>query len=223
MEWRRRYSDHGLTVVGVHFSRYPFTDDRAEIEAALPRLEIDWPVVRDADRSIARDYGAQGWPSLFLWGQGGALRWYHLGEGEYGATEEAIREALAEREGNGADVLAMPPVMEPLRTTDAPGAEVAVPTEEHFPGSRGKPWRASDGDAALELEYEAGGAYLTAEGTGVVDVWIDGKPQDALEVGFSGVHPVIEHQSHERHSLALEPSPGLAIHSIQFAPGNPTS
>ena len=120
VEWRRRYSDHGLTVFGVHLSRYPFTDDRAEIEAALPLLEIDWPVVRDADRSIARDYGARGWPSLFLWGQGGALRWYHLGEGEYGATEEVIREVLAEGEEGAADVLAMPPVMEPLRATTRP-------------------------------------------------------------------------------------------------------
>jgi hypothetical protein len=218
-EWHRRYSDHGLTVVGVHLSRYPFTDDRAEIEAALPRLEIDWPVVRDADRSIARDYGAQGWPSLFLWSQGGALRWYHLGEGEYGPTEEAIRDALAEGE---ADVLSMPPLMEPIRPTDAPGAEVAVPTEEHFPASRGKSWRASDGDAALELDYEAGGAYLTAEGNGVVDVWVDGKPRDAIEIPGSGLHPMTEHGRHKRHSLALEPSPGLAIHSVQFAPALPS-
>ena len=219
VEWRRRYAEHGLTVLGVHLARYPFTDDAAEIEAALGRLGIGWPVARDADKTIARDYGAQGWPSLFLWGRGGVLCWYHLGEGDYAATEEAIREALAEDSGDGADVLSMPPLMEPLRLTDAPGAEVVVPTEESFPGFRGKPWRAGEHGESIELTYEAGGAYLTAEGSGDVLVWLDGKPRDAIRIERSGLHPIAEHARHEKHSLALEPSHGLAVHSIQFAPG----
>src|SRR5688572_26993922 len=60
VEWHRRYAEHGLTVFGVHLARYPFTDDLAEIEGALGRLGIDWPVARDADRTIWRDYGGQG-------------------------------------------------------------------------------------------------------------------------------------------------------------------
>ena len=218
VEWRRRYAGHGLTVLGVHLARYPFTDDPELIAASLGELEIDWPVARDTAKAIGRDYGARGWPSLFLWGRGGALRWYHLGEGEYAATEEAIREALAE-DGGSADVLSMPPLMEPLRATDAQGAQVVVPTEESFPGARGKPWRAGDEGESLELDYEAGGAYLTAEGSGDVLVWLDGAPRDAIRIERSGLHTIAEHDEHERHSLALEPSPGLAIHSIQFAPG----
>jgi hypothetical protein len=217
-EWRRRYADRGLTVLGVHLARYAFTDDTEAMQAALPGLGIDWPVARDSSKQIARDYGAQGWPSLFLWSRGGALRWYHLGEGDYAATEEAIREALAEAE---ADVLDLPPLVEPLRPSDVPGAQVAVPTQEHAPGSRGKPWRSGEHGESIELEYEAGGAYLTAEGSGSVLVWLDGEPRDALEIRASGLHPIAEHAHHERHALALEPSPGLAIHSIQFAPAPP--
>ena len=219
VEWRRRYADRGLSVLGVHLARYPFTDDSAAIESALGPLKIDWPVARDSDQGIRRDYGAQGWPSLFLWSRGGALRWYHLGEGEYAATEEAIREALAEGD-DGADVLSLPPLMEPLRPSDAPGAGVAVPTEEWAPSSRG-PWRAAEGDESLELEYEAGGAYVTAEGSGVVRLWLDERPLDPVTIERSGLHPLIEHERHERHSLALEPSGDLAVHSVQFAPAPP--
>lgn len=206
-EWHRRYSRHGLTVLGVHLSRYPFTDDAAAIGATLPRLEIDWPVARDSDRSIQRDYGAEGWPCLFLWGRGGALRWYHLGEGEYAATEEAIRDALAEGEA-GVDVLGMPPVMDPLRPSDAPGAEVVVPTPEYV----------HDG-LPIEIDYEAGGAYATVEGSGELPVRIDGAESSPIRIERSGLVAIAEHPAHERHSLQLDPPAGVVVHSLQFAPG----
>lgn len=202
VEWRRRYAEHGLTVLGVHSARYPFTDDGESIAAALPDLEIDWPVARDSDRSIWRDYGGEGWPSLFLWGRGGALRWYHLGEGDYAATEEAIREALAD------DVLSMPPVMDPLRPTDSPGAEVVVPTPEY-----------AAGDGPLALDYEAGGAYATVEGAGTLRARLDGVELEPIEIGRSGVHPIVEHPAHESHSLELEHPDEVRVHSLQFAPG----
>ena len=58
------------------------------------RLEVGFPVAADSGYRIWHDYGCEGWPSLFLWGRGGALRWFHFGEGEYAATEEAIQEEL---------------------------------------------------------------------------------------------------------------------------------
>src|SRR5918995_1068670 len=103
----------------------------------LPRLGITWPVALDPEMRIWRDYEPHGWPALFLWARGGALRWYHLGEGEYAGTEEAVREALeeagAERE--------WPPTVEALRPSDVPGMEVIAPTPEQFPGgSTEEPW-----------------------------------------------------------------------------------
>src|SRR5262249_34061362 len=91
--WNERYSDAGLAVLGVHSPRFSFTRPREAVADALPRLEIDWPVAVDAEMAIWRDYEPHGWPALFLWGTGGALRWCHLGGGEYDRTEEAIREA----------------------------------------------------------------------------------------------------------------------------------
>ena len=81
--------------------------------------------------------------SLFIWSRGGALRWYQLGEGEYAATEMAIREALEEAGDPGGD---WPAPLQPLRAGDAPGARVAAPSAEC---SRGQP------GAAVERERRA--------------------------------------------------------------------
>src|SRR5688572_33142545 len=83
----------------------------------------------------------RGWPSLFLWAQGGALAWFHFGEGEYAATELAIAAELARIDST---FQAQEP-LEPLRATDAPDAMVVPPSAEILPGgSVTEPWRSDD-------------------------------------------------------------------------------
>ncbi len=136
--WHERYAATGLSVLGVHSPRFPFTKTARALEAGITGLGIAYPVAQDSSYAIWHDYGAKGWPSLFLWSAGGALSWFHFGEGEYRATEEAIQEEL--RAGNA--LLDLPEPMAPLRPSDAPGAMVAPPTEELFPGGGpGEPWR----------------------------------------------------------------------------------
>ncbi len=120
--WSERYREHGLGTLGVHSPRFPFTRSPEVVAAALPRLGIEWPVAVDSEHAIWRAYGCRGWPSLFLWSRGGALRWYQLGEGEYEATELAIREALEEAGDPGTRLAGRR--CEPLRAGDAPGARV---------------------------------------------------------------------------------------------------
>ena len=95
-EWNRRYSPHGLTTLGIHSPRFALTADAEVATGAIERLEVEHAVALDVDYAIWHDYGCIGWPSLFLWGQGGSLRWAHRGEGEYRATEEAIQDELRE-------------------------------------------------------------------------------------------------------------------------------
>lgn len=80
--WHQRYAPDGLAMVGVHSPRFPFTQDAAGVATAAKRLGIDWSIAVDREFSVWRLYEPHGWPALFLWGRGGALRWYHLGEGE---------------------------------------------------------------------------------------------------------------------------------------------
>src|SRR4051794_16238952 len=134
--WKARYSPHGLTVLGVNSPRFPFTGEEAKLASALERLGVELPVAVDREYAAWHAYGCQGWPSLFLWGKGGTLRWFHFGEGEYAGTEAAIQEELAALSPS----LDLPEPVPPVRSVDAPGALVARPTPELLPGgSIGEP------------------------------------------------------------------------------------
>ena len=132
-EWDSRYRALGLSTIGVQAPRFPFGSDRAAVAAGLERLGVPFPVAIDAEREIWHAYGCEGWPSLFLWNQGGALSWFHFGEGEYRATELAIQAELREVDA----LRELPQPMAPVRPSDAPGEVVIAPTPEVFPGGRG--------------------------------------------------------------------------------------
>jgi hypothetical protein len=216
--WHERYAGDGLALIGAHSPRFPFTQDPDVVAGAAVRLGIDWPVALDREFALWRLYEPHGWPALFLWGRGGALRWYHLGEGDYLGTEEAIRETLSE--GNGDHD--WPPPLEPLRPSDAPDAKVIPPTPEIFPGgSTEEPWSSTEGEPTIELAYEAGGAYAATHGEGRIVLSVDDEARDSIDITYSGLQELTTHERTERHTLRLEPSPGLLVYSIQLAAGIP--
>ncbi|HEU4735690.1 MAG TPA: hypothetical protein VFS48_01530 [Solirubrobacterales bacterium] len=213
-EWDRRYRGDGLTTIGVQAPRFPFGSDPAEVAAALRGLGVEFPVAVDAERRLWQAYGCEGWPSLFLWATGGALSWFHFGEGEYLGTEMAIQEELRELDA----LRSLPEPMQPLRPTDSPGAKVMPPTPEVFPGgSWEQPWTGGE----LELDYEAGGAYATVEGTGTLEIALDDTDTRPLEIDGPRLYTLAEHERHEAHHLKLVPSPGLRIWSVSFVAAIP--
>jgi hypothetical protein len=216
--WHARYFGDGLAMVGVHSPRFPFTQDYGVVAEAAERLEIGWPVIVDREFALWRLYEPHGWPALFLWARGGALSWYHLGEGDYAATEEAIRGELAGA-GNGHE---WPSLIEPLRPSDAPDAKVIPPTPEIFPGgSTEEPWPKPGAEPALELEYRAGGAYAATDGEGEIGLRLDGERRDPIRVTHPGLQELTAHDRTESHAIRLEPTPGLLIYSIQFSAAVP--
>ncbi len=213
-EWDRRYREAGLTTIGVQAPRFPFGADADRVATGLTDLGISFPVAIDAERELWLSYGCEGWPSLFLWTNGGALSWFHFGEGEYLGTEMAIQEELRELDA----LRPLPEPMDPLRPSDSPGAKVMPPTPELFPsGSWEQPWTGGE----LELDYEAGGACVTVEGQGTLTVTIDDSDRRQLQVDGPRLYTLTEHQRHESHHLTLEPSPGLRIWSVSFCAGIP--
>ncbi len=218
LEWRRRYEPHGLRVLAIHSPRFRFTGRREALDAGIAALGITHPVADDSKYLIWHDYGCQGWPSLFLWSRGGALAWAHFGEGEYRATEEAIQEELLSDDVT----LSLPEPMAPLRPTDAPGALVAPPTQEVFPGgSPGEPWTPAPGDEAIELGYEAGGCYVVAEGQGWLRAQLDRSEPRDVPITEAALLPIAEHPRHERHNLRLTAGGDVRVWAISFAPGIP--
>jgi hypothetical protein len=243
IEWHRRYETMGLRVIGVQAPRFPFGADPETVRAGLERLGVSFPVVIDDQRILWNSYGCEGWPSLFLWGRGGRLKWFQFGEGEYRSTEEAIQAALAgppdrcssaepEQDedtatategtnGDRPDEGRMPEPMSPLRPTDAEGAKVVPPGAELMPAGD-RSWTIEEDGDFLEVTYEAGGVHATASGAGSIAFRLDGERTGLVEIDGPGLYSLAEHDRHGQHRVEIrlvEGSDGPPeLWSLSFSP-----
>lgn len=91
-----RYADKGLTIIGVHTPEFPFEKDAGNVEEAIKRAGIKYPVVQDNDYTVWNSYANQYWPAEYFVDAKGNVRYAHFGEGDYAHKEQVIRELLAE-------------------------------------------------------------------------------------------------------------------------------
>ena len=94
--WDRRYRRAGLTIIGLHAPEFPFERDAGNVERAIGRNELRYPVAQDNDFATWTAYGNQYWPAKYLIDARGRVRYTHFGEGDYDVTERAIRSLLEE-------------------------------------------------------------------------------------------------------------------------------
>ncbi len=213
-EWHRRYSTAGLRTIGVHSPQFPFGRQHNRVEDAVQRLGIEFPVVLDPDYLIWRLYGNEVWPALYLWDRRGLLRYYHFGEGDYEASERAIQEVLAEIEP---DMSPTDP-MAPLRRTDHPGALVQVPTPHRYLEEDRSGRRVYAGDS-MTLAYQGATAAAVLEGTGTLDVLVDGERRRTLRLDGPRLYKLVESGQHEEHEVKLYFRDETLVYAFSFAPG----
>ncbi|HYU31527.1 MAG TPA: redoxin domain-containing protein [Thermoanaerobaculia bacterium] len=133
--WHERYAGRGLTTVGVHTPEFEFTADPGTVAAAIEAEGIPYPVLLDREGESWQRFANHYWPSRYLIDARGYLRYEHFGEGAYGQTEEWIQRLLRE----AGDTAPMPPLLEPVREEDRPGAVCHAATRElHVGFHRGK-------------------------------------------------------------------------------------
>jgi len=92
--WYDRYGRDGLVVVGVHSPEFDFEKVHANVQKAVTRLAVTWPVALDDDMAIWDRFDNHYWPAKYVTDRQGRLRYTHSGEGEYGVTEDVIRNLL---------------------------------------------------------------------------------------------------------------------------------
>lgn len=95
-EWHERYQDQGLVVIGIHYPEFGYEQSLVNLQEALVRLDVPYPVAQDNDRATWSAYQTRFWPTLFLIDKRGHIRYTHIGEGRYAETESAIQALLAE-------------------------------------------------------------------------------------------------------------------------------
>ena len=96
-QWHDKYKDQGLVVVGVHTPEFPFEKSTANVQAAIKRFDIRYPVAQDNRYATWSAYHNRYWPALYLVDAEGRIVYQHFGEGQYAETGAAIRNALAQR------------------------------------------------------------------------------------------------------------------------------
>ena len=95
--WNEKYKDDGLLIIGVHSPEFDFEKDYSNVERAIEKFSVKYPVVQDNDFKTWRAYGNRYWPRKYLIDIDGFIVYDHIGEGRYQETEDNIRRALNER------------------------------------------------------------------------------------------------------------------------------
>lgn len=95
--WYAKYKNQGLEVVGLHTPEFAFEKIEENVEKAVNKFGIIYPVVMDNDYSTWSALGNQYWPRKYLIDVDGYIIYDHIGEGAYEETERAIQYALKER------------------------------------------------------------------------------------------------------------------------------
>src|SRR5215204_226118 len=89
-----KYKDRGLVVVGVHTPEFPFERSASNVQTALKRHGITYPVAQDNDSKTWNAYRNQYWPAQYIVDQSGKIVFQHAGEGQYEEIERTVARLL---------------------------------------------------------------------------------------------------------------------------------
>jgi len=95
--WDEKYSDEGLLIIGIHSPEFEFEKDINNVELAVEKFGINYPVVLDNDKVIWQSFENRYWPRKYIADDEGYIRYDHIGEGAYDETEKVIQDLLQER------------------------------------------------------------------------------------------------------------------------------
>jgi cytochrome c biogenesis protein CcdA/thiol-disulfide isomerase/thioredoxin len=200
-KWYTSYKDYGFEIIGIHTPEFAFEKSEKNVENAIERFGLTYPIALDNDYQTWRAYDNHYWPAHYLINQSGTIVKKQFGEGNYTEMENAIR-----------SLLNMPPLgkkdefitHKPITPETYLGFERSsgyhpslniqnnIPThyqtidtlESNQVGLRGT-WTVSsdciqsqDKDGLLELNFIANRVYLVmrAEQPRVMRILLDGKP-----------------------------------------------
>ncbi|WP_375312122.1 thioredoxin family protein [Bradyrhizobium sp. A5] len=89
-----KYKDKGLVVIGVHTPEFPFERSASNVQAALKRHGITYPVAQDNESRTWNAYRNQYWPAQYIIDQNGRIVFQHAGEGRYDEIDRTVARLL---------------------------------------------------------------------------------------------------------------------------------
>lgn len=241
-KWHEQYKDKGLVVVGVHTPEFAFEKERANVETAIKRLGIHYPVAQDNQYRTWRAFGNHYWPAAYLIDKSGTIVTTQFGEGGYQQMENAIARLIGERtpiaQTSDPDLSAVATPELYLGSEKNDGAivdqQAATRGEQSYTPPDGVPqnrfalsgrWNvtedratsSADGDEIL-LRFNAPKVNLVAGSSSpqTLSISVDGTPQPPVTIDGSRLYPLYSGTGGE-HLLRLRvPKAGLSAYSFTF-------
>jgi cytochrome c biogenesis protein CcdA/thiol-disulfide isomerase/thioredoxin len=243
--WYREYARDGFVVVGVHTPEFAFEHVVSNVRAQAAALGVRYPVAIDDDYATWDAYDNEYWPADYLIDAQGNVRHVHFGEGDYGGTEQLIRDLLlAAHPGlalpRATDIPDQTPTGEMSPETYVgyerlqylvPGNVVEnAPALYHFPkslplGGMGLSGTWTDhaqeatagAGAQLELGFLAHDVYLVLGGSGTLSVSVSGHQTQTIDVsGIPRLYTLFHAGSATTGTLLLRASPGVQAYDFTF-------
>jgi cytochrome c biogenesis protein CcdA/thiol-disulfide isomerase/thioredoxin len=237
--WYAAYHKDGLVIIGVHTPEFAFEHVTSNVESAVKRLGITYPVAQDNKYKTWDNYANEYWPAEYLIDKQGNIVHHHYGEGAYGETESLIRRLVDAkgRRATGEPDLSPAGPMTPEsylgyeRLQNYVGRN-PVPdrfAEYSFPASIPQNALAYSGEwkvaaqpitagknARLRLSFVGRDVYLVMGGRGTVQALVDGKPVRTIDVNAQRLYTVVSSDRTRSGLLELRFSPGVQAYSFTF-------
>ncbi len=227
-KWYDTYKNQGLVVVGVHTPEFDFEKDTGNVQDAIKRFGIHYPVAQDNSYGTWNAYGNQYWPAEYLIDQNGNIVYTHFGEGEYDHTENAIRELLGMSANvapnNGVDLSGIESPEMYFGTNRlqylAPQQSASAQTSYTFPANLNLnnfalqgDWKfspqniqLSDGSGSIELKFHASKVHIVASSSipAQLTITVDGKEQPSVTVQGSQLYTLFNSNSPADHVIEIK-------------------
>jgi len=237
--WYAAYHRRGFVILGVHTPEFAFEHVASNVQDAVRRLGITYPVMQDNDYRTWDAYANEYWPAEYLIDRTGHVRHTSFGEGEYGRTEQVIRQLLGTNGPHAREVADTTPT-EPM----TPESYLGYARLDRYAGSRIVPdhpaayrfasslaqsqltyagtWTVgsqrivSGRGARLRLAFHAKDVYVVLGGRGTVHASVDGRPTGTLKVSAYRLYTVRSSPRVADGTLELDFTPGVDAYSFTF-------
>ena len=89
-----RYKDQGFVLIGIHTPEFVFEKSKENVDRAVRKHKISYPVALDSENVTWKLYGNRYWPKQVLISAEGEIVYGHIGEGGYEEIEANVVEQL---------------------------------------------------------------------------------------------------------------------------------
>ena len=239
--WYAAYHKDGFDIIGVHTPEFAFEHVTSNVQAAVKRLGITYPVMQDNDYKTWDNYSNEYWPAEYLIDKEGDIVHENFGEGEYGTTEGLIRELLDV--GTSSPKATNEPNLTPTGYM-TPESYLGYARLENYVGTRPVPdqfaqytfatsiplnalsysgqWKVAaqpitaGNDARIRLRFEGRDVYIVMGGHGTVQKLLNGKPIGTIRVNAERLYTVVSEPRDTSGLIELRFSPGVQAYSFTF-------